>query len=299
VRPTLLQTGTPDLPSVIPPLEARPPHWAVAAIRAQGGVAGSLSLLSAVVPDAAGMDAAALDAAVARAYAGIGETLRNQRWHAIRLWNYLPDPGHAMGPGLDRYMVFNAGRHRGYEQWTPVPPLPAASLPTASAVGVEHGDLTIHCLASEAAGRAVENPRQTPAWRYSQRYGPKPPSFSRATIARLGGRDQLLIAGTASIVGEDSTHVDDLAGQLSETFTNLAALIGAATGLDERPADALRRLSELRAYVVRPQDGDAIRAAIRARCSPQMRLDLVEARLCRPELLVEIEGIASVPGDSR
>ena len=40
---------------------------------------------------------------------------------------------------------------------------------------------------------------------------------------------RLLIGGTASIVGEDSTHVGDPAGQVEETVANLSALIAAAT----------------------------------------------------------------------
>lgn len=271
------------------------PSYESGAGRVRIATSGLLSLLSVVIPDAAAMDVGALDAAVAGAYVDLGRSLDTLKRSAIRLWNYLPDPGHLMAGSLDRYMVFNAGRHRGYGQWRTRLTASEETLPTASAVGVHERALTIHCLASDMPGRSVENPRQTPAWRYSTRYGPTPPSFSRATLARIDGRTRLLIAGTASIVGEDSTHVGDLDGQLAETFTNLASLIGSATGVDERPADALRRLSELRIYAVRPEDADAIRTAIRARCAPQLRVDLVQARLCRPELLVEIEGVASVP----
>jgi enamine deaminase RidA (YjgF/YER057c/UK114 family) len=61
------------------------------------------------------------------------------------------------------------------------------------------------------------------------KYGPMPPSFSRATIAVLGDRRLLLIGGTASIVGEDSTHIGDVSAQLDETLHNLAALVSAAS----------------------------------------------------------------------
>ncbi len=103
----------------------------------------------------------------------------------------------------------------------------AARCGTASAVGIKGSDLSIHCLALEEPGTPVENPRQTPAWQYSARYGPLPPCFSRATIVDLAGRRTLLIGGTASVVGEDSRHAGQFDAQVEETLLNLEALIRA------------------------------------------------------------------------
>ena len=36
----------------------------------------------------------------------------------------------------------------------------------------------------------MENPRQTPSYRYSERYGPSPPCFARATLAALSPDDE-------------------------------------------------------------------------------------------------------------
>ena len=88
-----------------------------------------------------------------------------------------------MGGGLDRYMVFNAGRFDGYAQWLCASDGFGRLLPTASAVGVISDDLVIYCLASDTRGTPVENPRQKPAYKYSQRYGPMPPCFSRTDPA--------------------------------------------------------------------------------------------------------------------
>ena len=128
-----------------------------------------------------------------------------------------------MVDGLDRYMVFNAGRHDAYSDQR-------GALGTASAVGIKGSDLSIHCLALEEPGTPVENPRQTPAWQYSARYGPLPPCFSRATIVDLAGRRTLLIGGTASVVGEDSRHAGQFDAQVEETLLNLEALIRTADG---------------------------------------------------------------------
>ncbi len=104
---------------------------------------------------------------------------------------------------------------------------------TASAVGVNGIDLVIHCLAAASPPEPVENPRQRSPWLYSDRYGPLPPCFSRASIAPVAGRKQLLIGGTASIVGEDSRHLLDTGGQLDETFRNLASVVMTARRSEE------------------------------------------------------------------
>lgn len=255
-------------------------------------------MLTAIVPDAAAMTAEVLRSSVADAYARLGVAVRASGKAPIRLWNYLPDPNHVMAPGLDRYMVFNAGRFDGYRQWLDGPGVGPGqlvrSLATASGVGIAGDDLTIHCLTSPEHGVPVENPRQTPAWRYSARYGPMPPCFSRATIAEVSGGRRLLIGGTASIVGEDSRHERDVVAQLEETMANLAALIRAARQAPESDDVALERLTDLRAYVVRPDDAEVVWPLLRARCSRAGRIELTTARLCRPELLIEIEGVADL-----
>jgi chorismate lyase/3-hydroxybenzoate synthase len=252
-----------------------------------------LVLLAASVPGARGMAADALRSHVSDAYVAIGHALTTLKRVPIRFWNFVPDPGEPMGDGLDRYMVFNGGRFNGYAQWLCATNEFGRLLPTASAVGIISDDLVIYCLASDTRGTPVENPRQKPAYQYSRRYGPMPPCFSRATIANVNGQRRLLVGGTASIVGEDSLHVDDVDRQLEETLKNLEALIDAAAE-GSAPGAALGRLLDLRVYVARQEDSPAIRAVLNARCPRAERIELTIARVCRPELLVEIEGIADL-----
>src|SRR5712692_4602037 len=239
------------------------------------------------------MSADALRAHVSDAYIAIGHALTTLSRVPIRFWNFVPDPGEPMGGGLDRYMVFNAGRFDGYAQWLCASNEFERLLPTASAVGIISDDLVIDCLASDTRGTPVENPRQKPAYQYSRRYGPMPPCFSRATIANVNRQRRLLVGGTASIVGEDSMHEGDVDAQLEETLKNLEALIDAAAERSE-PGTALTRLVDLRVYVARQQDAPAIRAVLATRCPRAERIELTIARVCRPELLVEIEGVAEL-----
>jgi chorismate lyase/3-hydroxybenzoate synthase len=122
-----------------------------------------------------------------------------------------------------------------------------------------------------------------------------PPCFSRATIATIDARSLLLIGGTASIVGEDSLHPGDAGAQLCETLRNIEALIHAAAGGgDGAESEPLDRLKDVRVYVARPEDAAPVRRVLTTTCAGAGRVELTIARVCRPELLVEIEGVAEI-----
>jgi enamine deaminase RidA (YjgF/YER057c/UK114 family) len=321
----LTDTALSSAPGIIPPpLTPRPPAWvddllgnAARAVSARGGVmvseAGPFAQFSTSVDNALSMPVEELRTRVTEAYVAIGEAVSDRRRHPIRFWNFVPAPGDLLAPGLDRYMVFNTGRYEAYARWYGTPRAFSHALATASAVGVEGTDLKIFCLTSQIPGMPIENPRQTPSWRYSRRYGPKPPCFARATIISHARRRWVLIGGTASIVGEDSRHAGDPTRQLEETMANLSALIAVARGgadcgdknrqrrggLNGRQAgtsDAcdLVGLSHVRAYVARAEDAPLVHARLVAGCPAMTRLEMALSQICRPELLVEIEGIAAL-----
>jgi chorismate lyase / 3-hydroxybenzoate synthase len=229
-------------------------------------------------------------------YAAVADQLaRGPHRHALRFWNHVPFITEPADAGRDNYMVFNAGRFRAFSAWYGEPAQFERHVATASAIGHRGHDLVVHCLAGDEPGAAVNNPRQVAPYHYSQRFGPLPPCFARATL--LAGR-KLLVGGTASVRGEDSFHTDDLAAQLSETFVNIAALVCNAAGKKLTPSLKLSRVlssfRELRVY--HPQQGHAaeIERAVASSFPNLRRLEMSHADLCRPELLVEIEGVAEI-----
>ena len=243
-------------------------------------------LVRTCVKGATKLSPADFERATAEAYGEIARQIdAAPRRYPVRFWNYIPAIHHPCGAGVDRYMIFNAGRFAACRQWLHDPCGFERHLPTASAVGHDGEDLFINALACDRRGAAIENPLQTPAYRYSPRYGPRPPCFARAT--KVG--ELLLVGGTASIVGEDSAGAGDLDAQLRQTLTNLRSLVGAGLGNDEDP---LLRFTELRVYFVLPADKKKIRGEIDAAFGRLKRLEILRADLCRRELLVEIEGIA-------
>lgn len=233
------------------------------------------------VVGAAGLAPAALEEAVCDAYRELLDGLAPGE--LLRAWNFIPRindpaPRETIGSDFDRdrYMVFNAGRFRGFEaaMGTPV------QYPVASGVGHAGDDLIVHLLHGTGEPRLVDNPRQVPPDAYSRRYGDPPPVFARAAVVRWPGREALLISGTASVVGEESAHEDAFEAQLTETMRNLEVLVDRGW-----PGAGLEDLQDWLVYLPDHRHESTVRRAIGPRSAVVVR----RQRLCRPELLVEIE----------
>jgi chorismate lyase / 3-hydroxybenzoate synthase len=222
---------------------------------------------------------AGIEAAAERAYATIcAFVARSATPNFLRLWNYLDAINRGAGDE-ERYRRFCAGRARGMDARM------HASYPAATAIGRRDGRrvLQVYGLAAREAGRAIENPRQVSAWRYPRQYGPTAPTFARGMRSVDA---QLLISGTAAVVGHASRHDDDLAAQIDETLANLGSLLAEAgdrSGLGAR--------SLLKAYVRHPADAAAVAAALHARVPALGGLLLLGGDICRSELLVEVDGV--------
>jgi chorismate lyase/3-hydroxybenzoate synthase len=159
--------------------------------------------------------------------------------------------------------------------------------PAATAIGRQDGVrvLQVYALAARLAGAPVENPRQTNAWRYPREYGPTPPTFARGMTTPAG---QLLISGTAAVVGAASRHRDDVARQLEETLANIASLIRTAGG--QHGARAGGR-SLLKAYVRDRGSAALVESRLLGALPELAGLVILSGDICRRELLVEIDGL--------
>lgn len=120
----------------------------------------------------------------------------------------------------------------------------------------------------------------------------KPSSFSRGMRIDLNGLTILLISGTASIdEGGKSVHIGDFRAQMRRTYQNITRLLE-SEGCTWH--DIVRTSCYLRDI---DRDYDAFNEE-RTAFFKEQGLDLlpastgIEAKLCRPELLVEIEAIA-------
>ena len=120
----------------------------------------------------------------------------------------------------------------------------------------------------------------------------RPSSFSRGLRLDLGGMAILLISGTASIGPNGETlHAGDFRAQTRRTFqnvTNLLASEGATWKDIVRTTCYLRDID--RDYVVFNEERTALYKA--QGLDPLPASTGIQAKLCRPDLLVEIEAIA-------
>jgi enamine deaminase RidA (YjgF/YER057c/UK114 family) len=120
----------------------------------------------------------------------------------------------------------------------------------------------------------------------------KPSSFSRGMRIDLNGLTILLISGTASIDEQGkSVHIGDFRAQMRRTLHNITGLLASegATWHDiVRTTCYLRDID--RDYEIFNEERTAFFKELRL--DPLPASTGIEAKLCRPELLIEIEAIA-------
>jgi chorismate lyase/3-hydroxybenzoate synthase len=227
-----------------------------------------------------------IDASAERAYAEISRHLEQHRFpcgagaHVLRLWNYMDAINEGDGDA-ERYRHFCSGRARG------ITPSARNGYSAATAIGRRDGKsvLQVYGLAARLPGIAIENPRQISAWTYPREYGPVAPTFARAT--RTPAR-QLLVSGTAAVVGHRSQHVGDTRAQLDETLLNLDSLLGAAgSDMAARGLGAIL----LKVYLRDPDEAALVESVIRDRHPDVAGQLILISDICRRDLRIEIDGI--------
>ncbi len=176
---------------------------------------------------------------------------------------------------------------------------PPGVYPASTGIGTEGLGLELSAIAlttdrPEVRAVPLENPRQTPAYDYSANYSLKSPKFSRAMAVTCGDYARIFISGTASITAAETRHLGDAAGQAGETLDNIAALISEENlsrhGLPGL-GTTLAGMGLARVYIKRQEDYARVRAICEERLGELPTIYAI-ADVCRPDLLVEIEGIA-------
>ena len=229
--------------------------------------------------------AAGLEEAAQRLYADIFQATHGL--HLARIWQYVPAIN-APGPGgLENYRIFCRARSLAFERQygTGFKQL----LPAASAVGAKSGALTIIFAASPTPPRHVENPLQVSAYDYPGDYGPRAPSFARATVVADPDRRTVFISGTAAIRGHETIAPHQLMPQLDCTLENLAE-ISQACGLGPDLDRSGRSTRHFKVYLRHASDQAAVASVLQRRLVTKSdRVSYLQADICRESLLVEIE----------
>lgn len=214
----------------------------------------------------------------------------------IRTWFFLggitePDE---LGGGKERYREFNRARAKIYRDVR----FSHNAYPSSTGIGMEGVGLVASCITLETPRKDVfvmplENPDQMPAYNYPSEYSIKSPKFSRAMALVTGDCVTTWISGTASIVNLESRHLNDVEKQTLQTIDNIERLISpenfAAHGLNGAGA-YLKDFAQIRVYLKRHEDFERCKALCEQRFGRVPAIYTI-ADICRPELLVEIEGV--------
>lgn len=214
----------------------------------------------------------------------------------VRQWNYIENIS-LLTDEYQNYQAFNDSRSHFYSktEWP-------MGYPAATGIGTQSGGIMVEVIAfagRELINKAMDNPLQIAAHKYSQEVllgaldpctqQRTTPKFERGRIVGLAGRQMIYISGTAAIRGETSLIADDVIEQTRITMENIDHLI-AAVKAPESGSPCEYEL--LRVYVKNPSQMESVRAYMKV-FYPDIKKIYICADICRNELLVEIEGIAS------
>lgn len=202
----------------------------------------------------------------------------------VRFWNYVPGINRG-AEDTEVYRQFCWGRADAFAD------LPETELPAATAIGSADGVLRISLLSATPmlTVEHMENPRQVSAYHYPRQYGPKSPSFARATQISVGVDTLLLLSGTSSIVAHETRHAHNLCLQTAETRRNISELVQTSAR-----AEDLQPLV-LRFYLRDPNALSEAQSAYQGNFPDWPAAAYLQGDICREALQMEIDGVFSTP----
>jgi chorismatase len=224
---------------------------------------------------------------VERRYREVFDFLESHGYRRLlRVWNFIETINAANADGLEVYRDFCKGRSDAFSAH----PDFYRSMPAATGIGTTGSGISFFLLAvKDTEVRHIENRRQTPAYQYPERYGPRSPSFARATAMtpRGGEAPTLFVSGTASILGHETVFEGDIEKQCATTADNIAELIANCYGGSKGLTDA----STVKAYVRHAHHVPYVQSFCEEVFGPKASLAVFNVDICRGDLLVEIEAV--------
>ena len=224
----------------------------------------------------------------------------------IRQWNYIEkitantDYNNSIS---QHYQIFNDVRSRFYQKAHF-----ENGFPAATGIGMDFGGINIDFIAAKTECKksiiGVKNPVQLDAYHYSKEvlaennamsdFCQTTPKFERAKVLITPEGKWLFVSGTAAITGQMSSLQSCIEQQTEMTIQNILSLIS-TENLQKHGIDCGERvtLNYLRAYIKYKSDIAQAKKICR-KYFPHIPIAFVVADICRPELLIEIEGQAAI-----
>jgi len=206
--------------------------------------------------------------------------------YLYRIWNYIPNLNSGIGDE-ERYRQFSLGRSCSFRQ--EFGEEDTSRMPAGTCVGIQGERMAVCFLSGVSSPDHYENPNQIPAYRYPRQYGPKSPSFARATSVSVLPHHYRFISGTAAVMGHESMGVGDLEKQLQITCDNIEKIAHQTIELSDFDGED-QTLYACKVYLRHAADYPVARRLLQLRF-PQIeeRFVYLQSDICRKELMVEIE----------
>ncbi len=197
----------------------------------------------------------------------------------MRTWIYLPE--------MERdYAGFNRARREFFEAHG-VDPIPA-STGIGAGLSAEKHMLSLGFYAVKGAEPPLRTVMTTPTLNEAPVYGS---DFSRGMRVAESNRVSLHISGTASLDETGATvYVDDFEAQVDRMLINVAGLL-------EQQGAKFSDITSAITYVKHPEDATRLQQKFQEAGYEGFPNAIVEALVCRPELLCETEALALLPAE--
>ncbi|MBR7004949.1 MAG: hypothetical protein IKI00_08280 [Bacteroidales bacterium] len=228
-----------------------------------------------------------------RIFGRIREILDNEGFKVneiVRQWNYIEGITHTDGK-IQNYQLFNDARSAFYGSvdWP-------NGYPAATGIGCSEGGVTVSVYAVKdcaTVSKPIDNPIQVPAHKYSGKVLKEgreavrtTPKFERARLLD----DTVLVSGTAAIKGENSEISTDPLLQSEAAIDVMEHLVAPGNIFPDCPRF---HFEAIRVYIKNEKDIPAIVSSLTAYWKG-VPIHFLMADICRPELLLELEGIGTI-----
>ena len=218
--------------------------------------------------------------------------------HIFRQWNYIESITDTIEDS-QRYQIFNDVRTLFYNESDFIHGYPAAT-----GIGMKTGGVIIDFLASmHDEVWPLKNPEQVDAHKYSgevlgnnklsDKFVKSAPKFERAKAIALDDNILIFVSGTAAIKGQLSIAQNDAYQQTLVTIDNIKQLTSIKNILAHHIPVSNPSVVEpisFRIYAKTSDDIQKVQAAFESEFGKMKSVQYLIADICRPELLVEIEG---------
>lgn len=217
-------------------------------------------------------------------------------YHLLRTWFFIPGIT-GVYQQKERYQIFNKCRKGQFTKHAG-PDRPLSFYPASTGIGTNNNGVLASAVAfkpnTPVSVFMMDNDCQVPAYHYPARESVEPPLFLRGLCLGFEKSAMIFVSGTASILNAGTVHENDISAQTRQTIENIFNLLvrnvpGHPPAL---PADTGNLVKCATVYIRHAKDYPTVKDICR-NAFGDIPIIYVKADICRSNLLVEIECIAT------